>query len=80
MTRGPKVIGEESKNAMRKILKDIQSGDFAEEFLADINGDRKTFNKLREENKNLLIEKIGAEIRSSFKWNNKNRIIDRSKN
>ena len=80
MTRGPKVIGEHSKNAMRKILKDIQSGDFAEEFLKDINGDRKVFNKLREENKNLLIEKIGKEIRSSFKWNNDNRIINRDKN
>lgn len=80
MTRGPKVVGEPSKEAMRKILKDIQSGDFAEEFLADINGDRKVFNKLREENKNLLIEKIGKEIRSSFKWNNDNRIIDREKN
>ena len=80
MTRGPKVVGEPSKEAMRKILKDIQSGDFAEEFLADINGDRKVFNKLREENKNLLKEKIGKEIRSSFKWNNDNRIIDREKN
>ena len=80
MTRGPKVVGEESKDAMRKILKDIQSGSFAEEFLADINGNRKIFNKLRDENKNLLIEKIGKEIRSSFKWNNDNRIIDREKN
>lgn len=80
MTRGPKVVGESSKDAMRKILKDIQSGEFAEEFLKDINGDRKVFNNLREENKNLLIEKIGKEIRSSFKWNNDNRIIDREKN
>ncbi|MCR5265854.1 MAG: ketol-acid reductoisomerase [Cyanobacteria bacterium RUI128] len=80
MTRGIKVVGEPSKDAMRKILKDIQSGAFAEEFLSDINGDRKVFNKLREENKNLLIEKIGQEIRSSFKWNNDNRIIDRNRN
>ena len=80
MTRGPKVVGESSKDAMRKILKDIQSGAFAEEFLNDINGDRKVFNKLREENKNLLIEKIGKEIRNSFKWNNDNRIIDRERN
>ena len=80
MTRGPKVVGDASKDAMRKILKDIQSGEFAEEFLKDINGDRKVFNKLREENKNLLIEKIGEEIRSSFKWNNDNRIINRDKN
>jgi len=80
MTRGPRVIGEASKEAMRKILKDIQSGDFAEEFLTDINGERKVFNKLREENKKLLIEKIGEEIRTSFKWKNDNRIIDKTKN
>lgn len=80
MTRGGNVINESSKDAMRKILKDIQSGAFAEEFLADINGDKKVFNRLREENKNLLIEKIGKEIRDSFKWNNDNRIIDREKN
>lgn len=80
MTRGPKVIGEASKDAMRKILKDIQSGKFTEEFLKDVNGDRKVFDKLREENKNLLIEKVGEEIRNSFKWNNDNRIINRAKN
>lgn len=80
MTRGPRVVGKSSKDAMRNILKDIQSGAFAEEFLADINGDKKVFNKLREENKNLLIEKIGKEIRDSFKWNNDNRIINREKN
>lgn len=80
MTRGPKVVGEASKNAMREILKDIQSGDFAEEFLNDINGDRTVFNKLREKTTNLLIEKVGKEIRNSFKWNNNNRIIDKKRN
>ena len=80
MTRGPRVIGESSKVAMREILKDIQSGKFAEEFLDDINGKREVFNKLRKKTKDLLIEKIGKEIRNSFKWNNDNRIIDRDKN
>ena len=80
MTRGPRVINEHSVNAMRKILKDIQSGEFAEEFLADINGDRKVFNSLREETKKLLLEEVGKEIRSTFKWNNDNRIIDKNKN
>lgn len=80
MTRGKEVIGEASKKAMKKILKDIQSGEFAEEFLKDINGDRKRFNSLRDETNNLLIEKIGKEIRSSFKWDDNNKIIDRVKN
>ncbi len=80
MTRGPKVVGEASKNAMREILKDIQSGKFADEFTDEMQSDRKVFNKLREENKNHLIEKVGEEIRSSFVWGNSDKIIDRNKN
>lgn len=80
MTRGPKVINDASEDAMRKILEDIRSGEFAEEFLADINGERKVFNQLREEAENSTLEVIGKEIRSSFKWNNENRIIDKDRN
>lgn len=79
MTRGPKVIAEASKNAMREILKDIQSGKFADEFTNEMR-ERKVFNKLREENKNHKIEEVGKEIRSTFCWGNNNNIIDRTKN
>ena len=48
-----------------------------QEFLNEINGDRELFNGLRQDNQNHLMEKIGSEIRSSFVWNNDNRIIDR---
>ena len=80
MTRGPKVIGESSKNAMREILKDIQSGAFADEFTNEMKTGHKYFDKLREENRNHPIEKIGKEIRSSFVWGRKENIIDREKN
>ena len=80
MTRGPKVIGEASKNAMREILKDIQSGEFAEEFTNEMKSGRKLFNKLRQENAQAEIEKIGEEIRSSFQWGRNDNIIDRSRN
>ena len=80
MTRGPKVIGEASKNAMREILKDIQSGKFAEEFTSEMKSGQKEFNRLREENRGHLIEKVGNEIRSSFVWGRKENIIDREKN
>ena len=79
MTRGPKVIGEEAKNAMRKILKDIQSGAFAEEFTSEMASGCKYFNKLRQENANHPIEKTGEEIRSSFVWG-KDKIINKDKN
>ena len=80
MTRGPKVIGEQSKKAMKELLKDIQSGDFANEFLNEMQTGCKKFNELRKENAAHLIEKVGEEIRSSFIWGNDNKIIDRDRN
>ena len=80
MTRGPKVIGEQSKKAMKELLKDIQSGDFAHEFLNEMQTGCKKFNELRKENAAHLIEKVGEEIRSSFIWGNDNKIIDRDRN
>ncbi|MBR1423988.1 ketol-acid reductoisomerase [bacterium] len=80
MTRGPRVIGEESKNAMRQILKDIQSGEFAKEFTNEMSSGCKNFNRLRQENASHPIEKIGEEIRSSFVWGRNENIIDRERN
>ena len=80
MTRGPKVIGEESRRAMKDLLKDIQSGKFADEFMNEMQSGCNNFNRLRKENADHLIEKVGAEIRSSFVWGNDNKIIDRNKN
>ena len=80
LTRGPRVIGEASKNAMREILKEIQSGKFADEFTNEMKSGCKNFNKLREEHSNHPIEKTGEEIRSSFVWGNDNKIINRNKN
>lgn len=80
MTRGPKVIGEESRKAMKDLLKDIQSGKFADEFMNEMATGCKNFNKLRKENAEHLIEKVGEEIRSSFVWGCDNKIIDRNRN
>lgn len=80
MTRGPKVIGKESREAMKNLLKDIQSGAFANEFLDEMESGCHKFNQLRKENADHLIEKVGQEIRSSFVWGNKDKIIDRNKN
>ena len=79
MTRGPKVIGKESKQAMKEILKNIQSGEFADEFLNEMKSGCKKFNELRKENAEAQIEKIGEEIRSSFVWSS-NKLINREKN
>ena len=80
MTRGPKVIGEQSKQAMKDLLKDIQSGAFANEFLQEMDTGCENFNRLRKENADHLIEKVGEKIRSSFVWGNKDKIIDKNRN
>ena len=80
MTRGPRVIGEQSRKAMKDLLKDIQSGSFANEFLNEMETGCKNFNELRKENADHLIEKVGEEIRSSFVWGNGDKIIDRNRN
>ena len=80
MTRGPKVIGEQSRNAMKDLLKDIQSGAFANEFMEEMQSGCKKFNELRKQNADHLIEKVGKEIRSSFVWGDGGKIINRDKN
>lgn len=79
LTRGPRVVTEQSKAAMKEILKEIQSGQFADEFLSELNSGAPKFNQLRKENEEHLIEKVGKEIRSNFTWGG-NKIIDREKN
>lgn len=79
-TRGPRIIDTSVKSKMKDILKEIQSGEYAKEFMNDMNSGGKNFKSLREASKNHLIEKIGTEIRSSFAWGNKDKLIDKSKN
>lgn len=79
LTRGPRLIKAEVKDEMKKILKDIQDGTYANEFMEEIKSGAKNFQKLRDANNNHLIEKVGAEIRNSFSWG-KEKILDKSKN
>lgn len=79
LTRGPKLITPDVKNRMKEILKDIQNGSYAKEFMNEMQSGSEIFKKLREANNNHLIEKVGSEIRNSFKWG-KDKIIDKSKN
>lgn len=79
LTRGPRVITGQSKAAMKEILKEIQSGKFADEFLTELDSGAPKFNQLRKETEDHLVEKVGKEIRSNFVWGG-NKIIDRTKN
>ncbi len=68
MTRGPKVITSETKKVMKQILTDIQTGKFADEWITENKNGQPVLNKLRDENKNHPIEKVGAQLRSMMSW------------
>ena len=68
MTRGPRVIGPEVRQAMQKILADIQSGEFAKEWIAENRAGAENFNRLREEATGHQIEKVGADLRGMMPW------------
>jgi ketol-acid reductoisomerase len=68
LTRGKKVIGPEVRQAMQKILADIQSGEFAKEWIAENRAGQENFQRLREEQKGHQVEQVGAELRSMMPW------------
>ena len=69
---GPKIITEETKKTMKKILKDIQDGTFAKDFLLDMSqaGGQAHFRALRKLAAEHPAEKVGGEVRKLYSWNN----------
>jgi ketol-acid reductoisomerase len=80
MTRGPRVIGKETRAAMRQILADIQSGKFAEEWITEYRCGMPHFRELRKEAENHPIETVGAKLRAMMPWLQSDRLVDKSKN
>ncbi len=80
LTRGKKVIGPEVRQAMLGLLKDIQSGKFAEEWITEYRCGSPHFTELRKEAANHPLEKVGAQLRSMMPWLAQNRLVDKSKN
>src|SRR3954464_12610103 len=68
MTRGPRVIGEETRAAMRQILADIQSGEFAREWIAENRAGAENFQRLRSAQQGHQVEQVGKELRSMMPW------------
>lgn len=80
MTRGKKVIGEETRAAMKKILADIQSGKFADEWITEHRVGSPHFRELRREGENHPAELVGAKLRAMMPWLQQNRLVDKAKN
>jgi ketol-acid reductoisomerase len=80
LTRGKKLIGPEVRERMQGILKDIQSGKFAEEWINEYRCGMPHFTELRKEAANHPLEKVGAGLRDMMPWLAQNRLVDKSKN
>ena len=68
LTRGKRVIGAESRAAMKQLLGEIQSGDFAREWIAENRAGQENFKRLREEQAGHQVEVVGKELRSQMDW------------
>ncbi len=76
VTRGPRIVTDETKTEMKKILSEIQNGTFTKEFINNV-GDLPA---RREIQRNHQIEKVGESLRAMMPWIAKNKLVDQSKN
>ncbi len=79
LTRGPRIITEDTKKEMGKILKEIQSGEFAREWILECRANKPVFNALTKKGEGHVIENIGAKLREMMPWLKKGKLVDKSK-
>ncbi len=80
LTRGPRIVNEQTKAEMKKILEEIQSGQFVREFFEDSKQGGKIFPELRAKGASHPIEEVGAKLRGMMPWIEAGKIVDKSKN
>jgi len=68
LTRGKVIINESTRKKMKKILKDVQSGKFAREWIKENEAGRPNFKKMREDEANHKVEQVGKELRGMMPW------------
>jgi ketol-acid reductoisomerase len=67
-TRGPRVVTEETRAEMRRILDEIRNGSFAREWLDENRAGRPHFDRLRQQDREHLIEQVGKRLRAMMPW------------
>ncbi|MDA8851948.1 ketol-acid reductoisomerase [Hyphomicrobiales bacterium] len=78
---GPAVVGNQSKEAMKKVLENIQSGKFVKDWMNENkSGSNKEFHSMRKESSDHQIEKVGGELRNMMSWLGENKLVDKDKN
>ena len=73
LTRGPRVVNDRVKGEMKQILKEVQSGKFAKQWIEESTGGGKNYQKMLKEDKDRQIEKVGAQLRARMPWLNDRR-------
>jgi len=80
LTRGPRIVTEETKKEMKRILTEIQNGQFAREFILENQAGAPTMHAMRRRSREHQIEVVGAKLRDMMPWIKANKIVDKSKN
>jgi ketol-acid reductoisomerase len=73
LTRGPRIVDDRVKNVMRKVLKEVQTGKFAKQWIEESASGGKNYQKMLKEDKERQIEKVGSELRARMPWLNEKR-------
>ena len=73
---GPKIITEDTKKAMKKVLTDIQDGTFAKNWLLENQAGCPSFRAMRRNQAQHQAEKVGAELRKLYSWNDDDKLIN----
>ena len=80
LTRGPRIINEQTRAEMRRILDEIRNGEFAREFILENQAGSPRFKALRRLGEEHPIEEVGERLRGMMPWLHENKIVDKSKN
>jgi ketol-acid reductoisomerase len=80
LTRGPRIITDETRAEMRRILADIQNGAFAREFILENQAGAPTIKALRRISREHSVEKVGQRLRDMMPWIKENKLVDKAKN
>ena len=80
ISTGPRIITDETKAEMKRVLKDIQSGRFVKNFVLDNRAGQPELKAARKAAAAHPIEKVGAELRAMMPWIAKNKLVDKEKN
>ena len=77
---GPKIVDDKSKERMKQVLTEIQSGKFVQDFIKEVKSGNKNFNQLRKDAKKHQIEEVGEKLRTMMPWIGKDKLVNKEAN